>query len=563
MAEQLLSDGWLFWGYVLVFGASALVCFASCRRTGRIDHGDTRRGLYWLLLASGGWATAHVGYLLAPTEGLQYALFVAGLVIGFAAVGPWLYFCSAYTGRSLHRNRAIRRFAVAVFVVVAAVKVTNPIHGAYFSVEPATAPFEYLAVTHGPLHWIVMGLAYALALVGFFMLLELFVRVNSDATPLVGLVGLTGVPVVLDAAGAVSPALVNVTHSPIGVALFSIGVLYVYLDRFRIVKRAGESDEPVVILDDGGVIRDFNGRARELFPALEGSIGDPFEATLPRVEAALGASDPVFEATVDGTTRYYSVSSTPLSPDRVRTGRIVVLTDITERERYRQKLERQNSQLDRFASIVSHDLRNPLSVAQGWTELAIEEDDTEPLSHVVDAHERMHELIEEILTLAREGDSIDELESLDLAAVAERSWEMITPESATLVVEDIDAAPIEADPERLQQLFENLFRNAVEHGSTSPASQTQQDAVEHGGNGITITVGELDDEPGFFVEDDGVGIPEDDRGEIFSPGYTTSEGGTGFGLAIVEEIAEAHGWEIRVTESDAGGARFEISGVGG
>lgn len=109
----------------------------------------------------------------------------------------------------------------------------------------------------------------------------------------------------------------------------------------------------------------------------------------------------------------------------------------------------------------------------------------------------------------------------------------------------LDIAPdvsIDADPERLQQLFENLFRNALEHG----------------GRDVTVTVGDLPDGTGFFIQDDGVGIPESDREEIFTPGYTTAENGTGFGLAIVGEIVDAHGWTIRATESAEGGARFEI-----
>ena len=102
-----------------------------------------------------------------------------------------------------------------------------------------------------------------------------------------------------------------------------------------------------------------------------------------------------------------------------------------------------------------------------------------------------------------------------------------------------------ADETRLQRLFENLFRNALDHG----------------GPDVTVTVGVLPDRSGFYVSDDGPGIPEDERESVLEPGYTTHEEGTGFGLAIVSEVVTAHGWEIQVTESDAGGARFEIRGV--
>ena len=82
-----------------------------------------------------------------------------------------------------------------------------------------------------------------------------------------------------------------------------------------------------------------------------------------------------------------------------------------------------------------------------------------------------------------------------------------------------------------------------------------------GGPEITITVGALEDGGGFYVADDGPGIPAAKRDDVLSFGYSTADGGTGFGLAIVSEIAEAHGWDLEVTESSAGGARFVIAGV--
>jgi len=76
---------------------------------------------------------------------------------------------------------------------------------------------------------------------------------------------------------------------------------------------------------------------------------------------------------------------------------------------------------------------------------------------------------------------------------------------------------------------------------------------------VSITVGELDG--GFYVEDDGPGIPEDERDSVFDAGYTTREDRTGFGLSIVKQVADAHARSIRVTEATNGGARFEITDV--
>jgi PAS domain S-box-containing protein len=218
-----------------------------------------------------------------------------------------------------------------------------------------------------------------------------------------------------------------------------------------------------------------------------------------------------------------------------------VLRDITERKEYEQGLKSQNERLEEFTSIVSHDLRNPLGVAEGRLELASATTESEHLAKAADAIERSQALIDDLLTLAREGEQVDETEPVDLAEVAESSWQTVETAQATL--DACGQAIIKADRSRVQELFENLYRNAVEHG----------------GENVTVSVKTIDD--GFFVADSGPGISEGDHGRIFEAGYSTDDDGTGFGLRIVEQIAEAHGWTISVTESEQGGARFEVTGV--
>ena len=242
-----------------------------------------------------------------------------------------------------------------------------------------------------------------------------------------------------------------------------------------------------------------------------------------------------------------------LTPEGVRDFRLDVLgpegtlegyaiyTDVTESKRRQRELERQNERLEKFVSVVSHDLRSPLSVAKGNLELANEEYDDPRLTDAADAVDRMDALINDLLTLAREGDQVDETERIDLAELVESCWHNVDTDDARVRI-TVDS-PVRADRSRLSQLLENLLRNAVDHGDGSPV----------------ITIGELDD--GFFVEDDGPGVPASEREDVFDPGYSTSQSGTGFGLSIVEQVASAHGWRVRVTEGSDGGARFEISGV--
>lgn len=212
-----------------------------------------------------------------------------------------------------------------------------------------------------------------------------------------------------------------------------------------------------------------------------------------------------------------------------------------ERHQQEEELKRQNERLDKFASVVSHDLRNPLNVAKGRLTLIQEECDSTHIDDVAQAHERMEALIDDLLTLARQGETIDTSTAVELDALINECWRNIETPHADIRVETNQA--IYADANRFKQLLENLFRNAIEHNT----------------NSVTITVGV--EEETIYIEDDGSGIPEEHRDRIFESGYSTSRNGTGFGLMIVEEIATAHGWTITVNDSYDTGTRFEITGV--
>jgi PAS domain S-box-containing protein len=218
------------------------------------------------------------------------------------------------------------------------------------------------------------------------------------------------------------------------------------------------------------------------------------------------------------------------------------IRDISEQKARERELERQNERLDAFASVVSHDLRNPLSVAKGYLDILRDDVDRQELRMVGNALERMDSLITELLSLARSGEAISESEPVSLEGIATRAWETVDTATATLAVVDRDVDII-ADSSRLRQLLANLFRNSIEHG----------------GSTVDVTVGRTDE--GFYVADDGPGIPPADREQVFTAGYTTADDGTGFGLHIVRQLVNAHGWEIRVERSDDGGARFEITDV--
>jgi PAS domain S-box-containing protein len=219
-------------------------------------------------------------------------------------------------------------------------------------------------------------------------------------------------------------------------------------------------------------------------------------------------------------------------------GTIQDISELTERER---QLERQNERLEAFAGIVAHDLRNPLNVAISSVEILDVDIDREEVERTLSALSRMEALIDDLLTLAKQGDTPETLETVSVEHVATRAWRTVETKAASLSI--AGNVSVEADSGQLQQLFENLFRNAIEHG----------------GDTVTVEVGSLPDGTGFYVSDDGRGIASEHREEIFEPGFTSIEDGTGFGLVILSDIVEAHGWAVGVSESERGGARFEIT----
>lgn len=211
-----------------------------------------------------------------------------------------------------------------------------------------------------------------------------------------------------------------------------------------------------------------------------------------------------------------------------------------------RELRREKERSEVFASAVSHDLRNPLNVATGHLGMARRDRaDDDHLAAVADALDRMEAITEDVLTIAREGATVESPEPVALASLVEECWDNVDTTDATLRVRLPEGFTVGADPRRLRHVVENLFRNAMEHAGPRP----------------TIELGALSEAEGFYIADDGPGIDPDSREEVFQPGYSTAANGTGFGLAIVGEMAGAHGWTVSATESADGGARFEFTGV--
>lgn len=317
--------------------------------------------------------------------------------------------------------------------------------------------------------------------------------------------------------------------------------------------------DPVVILDEKNNIVDCNPAARELVDAPDGWRGMDAAAFFAPF------SDPVNWFTTSrsgetmlsqsGTERSFILDSSPIK-DRsgTPTGQLVQLTEITEQKARERQLEEQNEDLDEFASIISHDLQSPLNVAKARLKLAKRESDDEQLAEVDEALTRMESLIDTLLTKARYSRTTDDFEPISVERVAKTAWTYSDIDNCTLTTSISADVLIMANRDRLLALFQNLYENAGDHNEPP----------------VNVRVGVIDDktlatddgeQTGFYIADDGNGLSIYDRNKLFEKGYTTSSSGTGLGLAIVQDIVTAHDWEIAVTESEDGGARFEITGV--
>ncbi|WP_458189064.1 PAS domain S-box protein [Haladaptatus sp. NG-WS-4] len=244
----------------------------------------------------------------------------------------------------------------------------------------------------------------------------------------------------------------------------------------------------------------------------------------------------------DGQEFPVEIRFSPLYIDDEFRGTVGVVRDTSERRAREAELREQNERLDTFAGALAHELRNPLSIAQGYLALAWEDRDERAYEEVKTALDRMENMIDSLLIISRGGGSVDTTEPIDLHETAETAWQTVATAAATLVVDR--SQQIYVDPDHLRLLFENLFRNAVEHG----------------GEGVTVRVGVIDD--GFYVEDDGPGISAETRQHVFEPGYSTSSVGMGVGLTLIRQLSKAYGWEYAITEGRDGGARFEFTDVG-
>ncbi|APX96512.1 histidine kinase N-terminal 7TM domain-containing protein [Natronorubrum daqingense] len=586
----------------MVFGHNAmLVIYAAATLVGLV------LGVYLLQyrdkpgvvpLAGSLFATAFLSgpvfVATASDSHLLSSLMIRLLFVGVCTSVLFIFlFSLEYTGREhLVTPKTVGLLSIHPVVVVA-LAVTNPgnVFFATFEYNPAAPTDIYFEpgvafVLHTLYSYLLLACVTVLILEFLYSTRGLY---RGQALALFGATTIPWLANMVYIFGLVSYDTTPIGYILTGV-LYTVAIVrYQFIDvapiaRNRVVDTVSEG---VFVIDHDNHLIDVNPAGCEMLAvdSASSAIGHNVHTLFKTNPAIVDMLEELTETPVESTTefsledRHFEIQATPITDGRDRhVGWLILVYDITTRKRRESELERQNERLDRFADLVSHDLRNPLSVASGYLDIARDTEDeadtAEYLDRVERSHERMEAIVDDVLTLARGGATVTEPQPVDVAALARRAWNSVETDNATLEVHSREK--IVADPTRFQRLFENLFRNAVEHGIEDGDSHTPENGVTHHyadepssespdtSTELTVTVA-LEDagtgEPVLTVEDDGRGIPSSIRERIFEEGVTTAETNTGLGLRIVEQLAQAHGWSITVATSSTGGARFELRGI--
>lgn len=510
-----------------------------------------------------GWSFAYAVALLGEQYVSPLAAYnVIMLAAEILGIG-WLLMALEYTRHYIpSRRRVAALFVVPVLTQVAVW--TNDWHELFWAPGTTVLAGGGVERVYGPLFMVHTAYAYGLIFVGMGLLaVHLFNTHHIYRQQALAIILAGTIPLSLDVVHVWTSALgPRIDLTPIG---FGIGGLiaawglfrYQFLEIGPLARRAAvdEMDDPVITVDGGGRLVDVNDTAKAMLGANGDVLGERLGAHWAELAAVIDdastrADRPVVAFERGETTAYYepSVSTVPFQSQG--RGRVIVARDVTERRRRKRRLEAKNQRLEQFAAIVNHDLQTPLDAANRALELGRTSGDETDLGLARDAVQRASDISHGLLQLARSGESEYE-RRVDLATVARRAWEQTDAPAADLDVRSTTV--VRANESWLQELFENLFRNCVAHGR--PDAEAGADPRP-----ITVSVGLLED-AGFYVADDGVGFPADEREGLFRPQYTSSEETSGIGLWIVSRIADAHGWAVEATESGSGGARIEVSNV--
>lgn len=358
LLASVAGTGTVRWGLILLFVAIATGCFVGAAHGSRLQGRDTQLGLRAVLLTNGLWLVFQALGLLTTDELLSNALYIGGLIWGLTGVGAWVYFVSAYTGRSYHRNRRYRGLAVSVYLGLLVVKLTNPLYGLYVSTQLQQTPYPHLVVEPELFYWVSFSLTYTLVAISFYWLVQTLRESSSPTVGLGALAVLSLFPVVprvaIQALPAESlpPIVLGLSFEPIGVTAFVLGVLVFVGEPFRQVEQSArskffdEADDATYVYGTDGRLVEMNKQANQLEATLDIDCQtiDAFEQAFRPVDSEADTDTVTVE--LDEKTRFFDVIVNHMGIGAERVGVVASVRDITERIKRKRDLELKERAMD-------------------------------------------------------------------------------------------------------------------------------------------------------------------------------------------------------------------------
>jgi len=256
----------------------------------------------------------------------------------------------------------------------------------------------------------------------------------------------------------------------------------------------------------------------------------------------------------DGSYHHHEAIVNNLLDDPSVNGIIINSRDISERKLIEEQLKARNVELDAFAYSVSHDLRTPLSLIEGYAQLIQSDDTTEEemreyLDNIIYASRRLDEMTESLLQYAQAGQPEGRVARIDANKVVREvlleQAEAINRGGIEVVLGELPA--ILVDEYKIRQVFTNLVENAIKYLGDSPQPRIEIDA-ERAGDIVTL-----------YIRDNGKGMDEKAQKEAFMPfkrfGSATVTG-LGIGLSTVKRAVEGWGGKVWVDSRPGEGSTF-------
>jgi PAS domain-containing protein len=542
--------------HIAVFALVTGSCLAAMGWVRKLSSTEIRYGLYGLFVASALWAAGQLVLFLNPPLAVARAGYYVALIAGLTTVGAWLYFCSAFAGHEYHQTPRYRRGAFGVFFAIVVLKLTNALHQQYFDIQRVQTPFPHMNPQLFELHAAVEVLAYSAVAIGFYILFELFRNSDISTKGLAALVSLTAAPVILNVLNELGvSALVANSYEPIGVAMFALGTLVLADERFEEVRWSAETqlldqiNEGVLIVDESGLVRDFNKSAQDLFPSVRSGCPlteiDSSLATDGGAQAETEGYSRILAIDRDGGTLYYLLNRTSLAIGPDMAASALVVSNVTKVEKQRRELERQSEQLEGFSEAVAHELRNTLTIASSNVTLLSdaladgEIDNAEQvLGRIRGANNRMVDIVDDLSTLARLSQTTAAMETVWLSHIVDDAQSEAASTPLTVSVET--DSRIRADRTRSKE----LLQNGIELGAQIEAEQLEISVAD---GSITLAY-------------TSPGLPAFDNDGFLKYGEAVPHAEAGMYGPNIQTLARAQEWTVTV-EQQAGGFSLVLSGI--